>query len=370
MGDCVITTNNRILLENVIKLPTVQCIQYKASKKIPNEDDIVESNILGFGNAVGSITNKATSMYEVQARFSKGSKEYETLAYRIKCSQAQQQAEIDKIKGIVAKKPPKYWYDFFATKPSDDDDEETIEWKNFQRSIVADRKPYFFRYVYSTENTRWLKYIKDCNTKSVMLFGIEVDELEALESHNEEQQLFLDNYYAHLPLGIAPCTVNRIAWRIEDIFKNQKLKPVEKFDYNLMKNDEVVCNEESFQKIKTLYKDFLKDRHDLDALYRTQNLDNDTYTYYCRELKDRFLRLCSLTCPNKLELCNILIDVCYRDSISSKRFVWEMCGDSIIENLLKRNGGNVSYPVQDKNGDFSFNGIRFSMQFKNFHDMI
>ena len=361
-GDCVISSNNGVLLNKTINLPAVQCIQYKANKKIPTDDDIFESNILGFGNAVGGITNKITSMFEVQARFKRNSKEYKIMDYRTKCGQLFQQESIDAIKGIKAKPIPKHWVDFFATKPSDEDDEETAKWKEFQRTIVADKKPYFFRYVYPTENTKWLKYIKDCNTKAVMMFGLEINELEVLENRTEEQQVFLDNYYSRLPLGIAPCTINRIAWKLEDIFQNEKLKPIKKFDYRLLRNDDVEYDDEVYKKIKPLYKEYLADRREFDRhIHNTKIGDYDTNALR-NNLLAEFKRKCSLICPNKIELCNVLLDVCYRDSNNSKRFVWEMCGDVIIQNLLKRNGNIISYPVQDESGDFEFGGIKFSMK--------
>lgn len=47
------------------------------------------------GNKVGVITNRVTSMMEVQSKFEKGTPEYEELAYRITCGQTYQQNEID-----------------------------------------------------------------------------------------------------------------------------------------------------------------------------------------------------------------------------------------------------------------------------------
>lgn len=57
----------------------------------PTEEDLVNSNIASFGSDIGQITNWTTSMYEVRDRFPKGSIEYETLEYRIKCGQQYQQ---------------------------------------------------------------------------------------------------------------------------------------------------------------------------------------------------------------------------------------------------------------------------------------
>ena len=70
-------------------------MQRKAPKCIPTEDDLMKSNISSFGNAVGEVTNRITSMFEVQARFPKDSREYRMLDYRIKCGQLYQQNAID-----------------------------------------------------------------------------------------------------------------------------------------------------------------------------------------------------------------------------------------------------------------------------------
>lgn len=85
------TTNNKVLLNNTRKLPTIFCIQRKAEKKKPTEKDIVKSNKLSFGDAIGATTNVITSQICLQASFDKESEEYKTLSYRILCGQAFQQ---------------------------------------------------------------------------------------------------------------------------------------------------------------------------------------------------------------------------------------------------------------------------------------
>lgn len=94
-GDCVINTSFPLLVNNTVELPAIVCVQRKAPKCIPSEDDLMQSNLNSFGNAVGEVTNKITSMFEVQARFPVGSREYNILDYRIKCGQLYQQNAID-----------------------------------------------------------------------------------------------------------------------------------------------------------------------------------------------------------------------------------------------------------------------------------
>ena len=90
-GDLFFTTNNPVLLRNTHPLPTVYCLQRKAEKKVPTEEDIIQSNKLSFGDAIGVTTNIITSQICLQAQFDKDSEEYKELGYRIICGQLYQQ---------------------------------------------------------------------------------------------------------------------------------------------------------------------------------------------------------------------------------------------------------------------------------------
>jgi hypothetical protein len=78
-------------------------------------------------------------------------------------------------------------------------------------------------------------------------------------------------------------------------------------------------------------------------------------------LNEAFLRRCSEVCPNSDTLCDILLDMCYTKS-STKRFVWEMCGDEIIRHLLSSHGGYISFPTPDVNGEIVYRGERFTVK--------
>ena len=60
-------------------------------------------------------------------------------------------------------------------------------------------------------------------------------------------------------------------------------------------------------------------------------------------------------------LCNILVDLCYSNS-KSKQFVWELCGDIMIKNLLKHRDYKLSFPKQSEDGDFTYKGLTFKME--------
>ena len=78
-GDLVMITDNKVLLRKHIKYPALMCIQRKAEKKVPTEEDFVKSNIATFGNEIGQTTNWITSMYEARSKYEPGSVEYDAL---------------------------------------------------------------------------------------------------------------------------------------------------------------------------------------------------------------------------------------------------------------------------------------------------
>lgn len=90
-------TDNPIIVKETTNAPTIVCVQRKADKVIPTEEDIIKANKLAFNDDIGIVTNHVTSMFEVQAGFEPESEEYKTLAYRIMCGQLYQQNTINKI---------------------------------------------------------------------------------------------------------------------------------------------------------------------------------------------------------------------------------------------------------------------------------
>ena len=143
-GDIVLLTDNDVLLRNLRDEPALMCVQRKAEKKVITQDDLIKSNINSFGDEIGKVTNRITSMFDVLSKFEKGSPEYETLMYRIKCGQHYQQATIDKTKGIIAKSMPSTWYTTWGNRQN---------MTELEKAIVADRKPYFM--VFATSTFTW-----------------------------------------------------------------------------------------------------------------------------------------------------------------------------------------------------------------------
>lgn len=94
-GDLIFLTDNQVIRETMRDVLPIQCEQKKAAKCVPGEKEFIDANILGFGDAIGSVTNKITAQTELQSLFDPDSAEFKELACRIISGQKIQQDTID-----------------------------------------------------------------------------------------------------------------------------------------------------------------------------------------------------------------------------------------------------------------------------------
>lgn len=363
-GDMVLLTDNQVLVNNVRDLPTIMCVQRNAVKKIVTETDLIKANIDSFGDEIGTTTNRITSMYEVQSQFDIDSEEYKTLDYRIACGQLYQQNAIDKTKGIIAKPMPKTWYDRRSNVYSDEDDltpEEQAK-RDFNLRILADKKPYFMCYIYPQLMNDYKKYVSNGNKSCLLNFGITFDELLQKPNKTDEEQAFLNYYYDYFPVGINPCIINKIAWRIEKEFDNyiNDFMSESDFDHSILKS-ETEYTQTMYLKIGKLYDAYKQKMAYLSTRARKERMSTEQIINIRNQMKQYFIKECFMECPNVDVLCNIVLDLCYKTN-NSKQFTWDVCGDYIIHNMLRKNKNTIYYPTRDdENPEFFYGGEGYRM---------
>lgn len=324
-SDLNFSTNNAVLKRRYKSLPAIECVQRNTQKVIVTEEEVKKTNKNGMGNQVGTITNYVTSMMEVQAKFEKDSKEYKELEYRIECGQLYQQAELDKIKGIVATPMPSYWYNLGACK----DDK-------YLQSLCAYRKPYFMIYIYEETKSQYKNYIKESNAKCYALYKCSVDELIELGKVGrlmDEQKDFLFWYYRKMPVGTNPCSMNKICAYVEsqlDGYKSQ-LHKNSNFDYNVLKVKRR-CTEEHRQALRELEQYY----RDCVAEYKSKKQNNDEFDkfYQRKYMMQLFRDKAAEICPDPEERMNIILDITYGYK-GNRQFCWDCIGNLIIERLEK-----------------------------------
>lgn len=360
-GDLVLLSDNEILVSRLQELPALMCVQRKANKKVITEQDLVKANIDSFGDDIGKITNRITSMFEIQARYPEDSQEYQMLDYRIKCGQLLQQNSIDKAKGIISKPMPRSWYDYHHAVKIEDPDS-----RNLYINILADKKPYFMRYIYPDLMRTYNTYIKNSSRKCFREFGFSLQDLLEKDSDSltMEESQFRKYFEIRMPVGIGDCVMNRICRKIESIFDGYVTKYTSShdFDYRIMKSGKEYSLSQYYAVSRSL-EEYNRRIKDFDRFVERERI-SETDIYYLSEIIiTEFKRQCEAACSNASTLCDILLDLCYTKS-SSKSFAWSICGKEIIENLLERNNRVISYPTIDPNGDIYFGGNRFSCESK------
>lgn len=358
-SDTSFTTNNQVLLDSFEYKDTLMCIQSSADKIIPTENDYIESDINGFGDSIGSVTNKATNMISLREKFDPDSEEYKELTYRISTMMNYQQNAIDRIKGVVARPVPREWLDAKMFKIKDEDDEKTIHEKQVNASIAAEIKPWFFIYRYSQLKSELDKYMKACKSNCKIRFGKTLEDLCKSEDKTDEEEAFLYNYEKYMPVSRAPGTMNRICWRIEDEFQTTDVLPDVEFDYSILKTDAKYTQEE-YDEVKKLYDEYGRQMLLLSKSRKKSETNNEDAESVALQVKNDFMALSHVACPSDEVLSNIVVDICYMSN-KNKSFAWNIVGEQIFKNILKNSGGIITYPVKNDDGDIKFCGKRFSL---------
>ena len=357
-SDMVMLTDNPVMLRRHEKTPTIMCVQHKAEKVVPTEEMTVRSNIAAFGDEIGKITNWVTSMYDVQSKFRKESEEYKTLEYRIMVGQLKQQNSIDKAKGIIAKPMTREWHDRHTVNQIDDEERQ-----RFYRSIVADKKPYFMRYIYPALMKEYKTYIRKSDGAALREFKMTVGEMTALPYSDltDRQREFLRYYELGMPVGVGNCVVNRICRRIEAEFDGfvGRLSDGPEFDQDIYKNGSSY-KLKNYYAIKRLYEEYSRRVRDYSAYAMANGVDSDDLYVLNRSVYEEFCRSCYAVCSNDEELTDIVVDIFYGKS-STNSLLWRAFSEQIVQTLLAKNNDIISMPVEDPAGEITYNGKHYSV---------
>lgn len=356
-GDLLFTTNNAPLMRRQTNLPALNCIQHKAKKKITLEEDVVKANKQGFGSKIGSITNRITAITSLMANYEPRSIEYEILKYRTQCGQALQQEEIDKAKGIIPTPMPLHWYIDKENVIKEEDNDEIRAKKALNHLLCASKKPYFFAYNYQSLKAEYDEIMQNINSKLVNMFKKTYKEMKNSTNLTENEQKMLDLCTKRINLDLSPSTMNRICWAVEDNFDGVDLFNDVDFDYSIYKSN-VDYSIITYNQIKDLCKDYLKKLRQINKKRVIEDQDDEEYYADKEQMITLLSEKCEEVCSNEKELCDILLDLCYIEGLN-KNIVWNICSNTIVDNLLEKNSFLLTYPEKSSNGDFDCCGHSF-----------
>ena len=362
-GDLLFTTDNEALMRRQKNLPALRCIQHNAKKEVVTEENLIQSNLNGFGSKIGQITNRCTAMTSLMANYSEDDEEYKILKYRTQCMQAVQQAEIDKAKGIKTYPMQKSWYILSECQQKDEYTDEYNDKMRFYEKICAHKKPYFFGYNYPSLMKEYRETTNRAITNARQKFRMELDEMLWAYENNEslpiEQKIFVERFLHSLKLDSSKSTCNLICWEIESIFDGKTGFTANKTDlYSLARSNEEyspplldkivkLCKKSEQKRAIKCAIGFLLNNQDFEYDEEYSNVDYD------------ITDILSEVCNNEEQLCDLMLDYCYK-YYGNKEILWNVCGETIFKRLAQDN--ILYYPMENPNGDFEVQGKKYQMR--------
>lgn len=206
---------------------------------------------------------------------------------------------------------------------------------------------------------KYQKYIKNVNIQCLSLFGTTISDLLKKQNKSKEELTFVEWYHNNNPVTDNNCVMNRLCHSVENEFKGfvSELKSKSNFDYTILKNG-IEYKEDTKCQIAEVYKQYVEEYQRYVISAKQSRTDSDEIAIYKSVLVENYRRKCIQICPNEIELCDILLDICYTKS-GSKKFVWDMCGEQIVRNLLAFKDNQYTFCVKDDLGGIEYGGKRY-----------
>lgn len=348
-GDIVFTTDNHLLVDKIENKPPIVCGQKKADKVIITEDALRESNGMGFGDEIGAITNRITTMFDIMEQYEPRSAEREMLQYRIMCGQKYQQDAIDRIKGIISEPMPEYWYSRRCKSA------RKGRLGELDKRICADRKPYFMNYIYDTRRRRYTTYVNAVERNRRRQFG-------AGGATAEQAETFEKAAEARLPVIDYGGVMNRVCRYAERRLEAMRPLPAaDGYSIDLIKSGAAYTEEEK-KALKAAADDYLEKvkRIRVDIAVDGARVENTDYAATRDVLLEALKQRMAEICPNEKAMTDAAIDGMY-GSETGRAVVWASCGEVIIDNLLAKNKNLIHIVQIDRNGRETYSGAKYTL---------
>ena len=256
VGDIVLSTDNEIFIKGCCKNQNMITYEKGAAptQKI-NLENSVKTDLRGLGTGVGGFSNLATIMYAMIAQFDPETQKEQRaeLTHRIKLLREIVGQEIDRIKGTAAPVVPKEWKKTERILPEDTDAEKAEKYKH--NSMVINKKPYFFRYLYPELNKLYKQYESSYNQMCLTSFGLKLKQVLAKPNKTDAEKRICRLYYKYSPLITSSCTMNILCRVLEDAdfdisFKRQNASMLPTFE------NEFTVDETKLAIIKSQYQKY------------------------------------------------------------------------------------------------------------------
>lgn len=359
--DILATTSNKQIINGVYDDEVVVVYNPpKSEKKIINDVDLYKSDLFAFGSIIGQITNKSTIIYCLLERFKAGSAEYSILMNRLKMCTKLQNAQIDKSKlGKEVKGIPDHW-----TRADNVGGNE-----EFYNSILLDKHPYFFRYLYKDTDRQYKNYVKNFNRKVKNRIGMQIEEMIKKNKYTKKEREVIDNFYKYMPVFCDNSVMNNICRYIESINFDlkEKIKTTESNNIHVLLMKDVNIDDKIYKKIVKTYKSIKNIRAtdwntEMSNTKENSNQDDGFFEFLDNTkevIRNKFLNVTSKI----YDIVDCLVYMMYVDKeCANKYLLWDVFGDILFENLKSKYNNKVKIPFECDNGDINYLGKQYTIR--------
>jgi hypothetical protein len=153
--------------------------------------------------------------------------------------------------------------------------------------------------------------------------------------------------------------MNVIAKKVEKEFGKRQKSPKPKIlDFRVLKSGKPYTKAQ-YKAVEKLWEEYRHRMQGIAVYLSVEKPDNMLVKTRKDLLVYEFRRECDAVCSSEDTLCDIMIDLCFKTNLS-KGFVWDICGSTIVRNLLRLSGGKYELLVKDDDGDVEFSGMYFT----------
>ena len=189
-------------------------------------------------------------------------------------------------------------------------------------------------------------------------FGISLKELIKKKDKTDEERIFVDRYFNKMPVSFANSTMNRICWKLEEELDGlQKALKDVSFDTSIFTTDKKV-SKKLYNQAQELYEEYKISVR--KSIKRSGNKNKEeviqskmSLTFYYKEKMEELFN------GNYELMTNCLVSMLYNNPVS-KQFVWDLCGNYMLDELLKDNENKINIPVESEEG-IEWQGVRYSI---------
>ena len=316
-GDIICTTNNKQIINGAAGGVPVTYERKTAPKSDINKDKLWETDVLAFFNKIGFITNVSSTLHSLISLLEPNSPEYLAVVNRLKILTAFQSMSIDKAKGIAVMDFPDWW-----TKWKKDDD--------FNNSILADKRPLFFRWLYDHYNREYKKYQGIYDTFCISNYGKSLREILESEVRTKQQLETVYYYGRYNRLVETPSVMNKVCRHMEkEVSLMKDSRNNMSFDFDV--------NYEDFIEMREIYSEWKRNR-------KKHVQDGD------KALEIETRNQCYGVSSNSNEIAKLALN-------TSIGFALTVLPNE-VEGLYRK---SFKVPVLCKNGEIDFNGEKYSL---------